>query len=242
MSANFFDNSGVMGGVDLHDFYLLTPTPVIGPLGVPPQKYWPHAVAAPHFWKSNGKRTARVKSDNWKMIQLEFSMTFVPHVPFASLANYGAVEYAYLPIVIAKSSSTATMGVASVTGEGAELATCLLGPIGWNNNCSDAPSILSQVLNLNTVKTSPTLFDYLRWLLTMVLKNVLGWWDRRMDKKFADKIKDLPLGKQIVARLKRWLWQSVRKLAKKLAAWYLKYKGYNLPDMWEELKKRLLGA
>ncbi len=53
------------------------------------------------------------------------------------------------------------MGVASVTGEQHELATCLLGGFGINNNCSDLPGIVNAVVNLNSVKTSPTLGDYL---------------------------------------------------------------------------------
>jgi hypothetical protein len=127
MSANFCDNSGLMFGLDFHDFYMLGPTPILGLLGVPPWPNYPHIVAAPFWWVSatSEKRTATVKSDNWKMVQQGFTLELVQHVPMADLANYGALEYPYLAYVVAESSSEATMAAHTVTGEGKPLATCL---------------------------------------------------------------------------------------------------------------------
>jgi hypothetical protein len=218
VSANFFDNSGVMAGMDFHDFYLLNPVPVIGAAGIPPIKFYPHIVGAPNFWTGVAYlRTSKVTSDGFKMIQKSFQIEFVPHVPMATLANYGLLEYPWILHVIATSSSEATMGVASITGQGRELATCLVGALGINQNCSDLPGMLNAVLNMNTVKTSPTLADYLGWAWTMLKKNILAvlgkWWDKYWDKKWEDQHKDLGVLDKLKEKAKRWMWAVARKLS-----------------------------
>jgi len=247
VSANFFDNSGVMAGMDFHDFYFLNPVPIIGQAGLPPIKFYPHLVGAPNFWKgTGGKRSSTVTSDGWKMIQKSFRIEFVPHVAMATLANYGVLEYPWIANVLAQSSSEATMGVASVTGEKHELATCLVGPVGINNNCSDLPGLTNSVLNFNSVKTSPTLGDYLRWVWSMAKKNVLRFlgtkWNKYWDNKWEEKNKDLGITDKIKAKAKRWLWATAKSVAFRGGLWVLDKLGIKDPPQWIKDFGKLLAS
>jgi hypothetical protein len=184
MSVNFYDNSGVMVGVDFHVFYQLAP-PVMAGVPVPSA----HAVAAPFLWPpaTFGKRTGKVKSDGWKMIQAEFTLFLVPHVPAHLPSDWGGLESGQLTVVIATSNSKAKMKVHGVTGQGAPLATCLAGPVGLNFNCKGAGG----VLDINSVKTKPTWGDYLTLALGMALDAALDKaWEKGLEKileKIAEK-------------------------------------------------------
>ncbi len=153
MSACFYDNGGVMLGLDAHKYF------TIGPMNVPvPVLFTPHLAGAPflHPAATWGKRTATVLAEGRKMLQRGFKIRLVPHLPLTSLPPH-AVEIGQLAVVIAKSSSKAYLGVSSVTGEGAPLATCVASCAGVNGNCGPG---VGAVLNPSSVITSPSVADY----------------------------------------------------------------------------------
>ena len=170
MSVNFYDNSGVMNGTDPHQFY------AVGPGGVPAPSSQPYGVAAPMFWPTATwyKRTGTVLSDGWQMIQGGFDLYIVPHVPPPIPPHPVAQPVEYV-MIMATSSSKARMMVHGVTGEGKPLATCLLGPLGANTNCAKPLAVpFNVVLNLNSVKTSPTMGDYIGAAAGYAVDAVLG--------------------------------------------------------------------
>lgn len=153
MSACFYDNGGIMEGIDAHTYY------TIGPLGVPvPVLFTPHLAGAPflHPAATWDKRTPTVLAEGRKMIKRGFKIRLVPHLPVTMLPPHGA-ELGQVALVIAKSTSTAYLGVASVTGEGGPLATCVGWAVGVNGNCGPG---IGAVYNPSSVITSPTASDY----------------------------------------------------------------------------------
>ena len=74
------------------------------------------------------------------------------------------------------SGSKAHMSVHSVTGEKEALDTCLAWHIGLNVNCDDVPFDLwnALVLNPNSVKTTPTLGDFLGALAAYAVDIAMG--------------------------------------------------------------------
>lgn len=172
MSANFYDNAGVMGGIDYHEFFMLIPPGLTIPI-----KLFPHIVSAPFFWPTATfwKRTGTVKSDNWQMIQGSFDLYLVPHIPMP--LPWAPTEPVQLLKVTASAGSKAQLTAHSVTGEGNALATCIAGPFGLNVNCQEfglsAPT--GVVFNLNSVQTSPTAGDYAGAFLGYVVDAALGW-------------------------------------------------------------------
>ncbi len=166
MSVCFYDNFGIMVGVDLHIFLTIGPKGI--PLAVP---NIPHVVGVPNWWPAATfwKRTPTVTSDGWKMIQRGFKTFAVPHVFFTGLPPHPA-EVGQLAKTIALSNSTSHMGIGSVTGEGAPLATCLAGPVGANKNCGGG----GVVINPNSVVTSPTAADYASAAASALASYLLG--------------------------------------------------------------------
>jgi len=158
MSANFYNMSAVMAGVDLHMYVS------VGLGGVPvPLPLSPHAVAAPFAWFATlHKATKSVRADGHPMVQLGYDIYFVPHLPMTLAPPHPAFEPLTLAACIAESGSEARMAVHSVTGLGEPLATCLMGFFGLNVNCWDpipsAPT--GAVVCIGSVKTSPSLGDY----------------------------------------------------------------------------------
>lgn len=158
MSANFYDNSALMGGVDLHAYIAIGPPPAFST----PIPIYPYFVGAPLAWPTatSWKRTATVRSEGWKMLQRGFELYLVPHVPIPGPPP-GAGQIPNMARIILFSSSKARMAVHSVTGEGTPLATCLAFFFGKNMNCSDPFALpVGNVVCFNSVKTSPTLGDY----------------------------------------------------------------------------------
>jgi hypothetical protein len=221
MSVNFCDNSGIMAGIDLHMFYLLTPPNLAGT----PTPMIPHVVAAPMLWPPSSwwNRTGTVKSDNWKMIQDGFTLYLVLHVPIVPLAAYGGLEPTYLAMaVIGFSTSSPLMSIHSVTGEGSALATCVLGGYGINKNCGQLPVNPAHLVNLSTVKTTPSIGDYLLAALGVLF-------DKLADKA-GDKILDRLLEK--VGLLRDFVIRLGLQLLKALAPLLSKgFKALGLPDV-----------
>lgn len=156
MSVRFYNTAGWMIGVDLHRYQ------AVGP-GVPiPIPFHPHIVVVPLSWSISAEksRLQNVTSDGEPMLQKGHKLKMIPHVPIPYPLPHLA-ETAELAQVLVSSKTTCVMGVASVTGGGEPLATCLAGWWGLNVDCFspvDAPS--GHVFNGNTVRTSPTLADY----------------------------------------------------------------------------------
>lgn len=186
MPANFYDNSGVMAGCDLHKF--CTPGPP--PAYIAYNMAHPHLAAAPFLWPTATmwKRTGTVKSDNWQMIQGSFDLYFVPHIPWP--APQGWLEGVELVLIHLDSSSKAQLTAHSVTGQGNALATCIAGAFGLNVNCQEGglSAPWGVVLNLNTVETSPTAGDYMGAITGWALDAAIGWGMDTFDKS---KTKDI---------------------------------------------------
>jgi hypothetical protein len=186
MSANFLDKSGWMVGADPHVYF----TP--GPAGVPLPGISIYVVACLHAWPSRDWRIAHsVTTDNWSTLQSNWSMLLVVHVPIYNLPPHPGAEPPYIVAVIGASSSAPTMSAHSVTGEGQALLTALVGFFGFNLNCG-LPSLPSGLdFNPNSVKTTPTLGDYVSSFFGMVYNSmyanvvgVVGWkwnWTQALD-------------------------------------------------------------
>ncbi|MRG93030.1 hypothetical protein [Polyangium spumosum] len=154
MSVNFYNNSAIMVGIDVHDFY---PFPgVVEDQKVP----WPYAVGAPFFWPAANfwHRTGTITADGWQMIHDEFSLFLVPHVHL--FAEMGLLQVPQYAKILGPSGSEPMLAIGSVTGQGNPLAACMFGALGLNFNCwekGDQPT--GYVLSVTSVKTSPTLAD-----------------------------------------------------------------------------------
>ncbi len=166
MSACFYDNGGVMAGVDSHTYI------TIGPAEVPiPVLMTPHVVGTA-FWAPGdaAKRTPTVTAVGNKMIKVGFKNYVVPHLPLTSLPPHPA-QAGNLGVIILLSSSKAYLGVAAVTGEGGELATCVMGPVGANVNCGPGVGV---VFNPSSVVTSPTAGDFASAVVNIAIDQALG--------------------------------------------------------------------
>lgn len=161
MSVNFYNLFGVMIGVDLHK----------GMAGGP----YPHVVALPFApWLCTFNKWVRsVTTDGIWTIQDGCDWYVVPHVPVPP-QNPDAL--AKLPETIASSGSKAFMSVHSVTGGGSPLATTLWSLVGANANCQEYGLSLPTdiVVQGNSVKTTPTLGDYLGAAAGLAIDNVIG--------------------------------------------------------------------
>lgn len=152
MSACFYDDGGVMNGIDAHTYI------TVGPLGVPlPVLFTPHYAGTLFIGPSTpSKRTPTVTAESRQMIKQGFENILVPHVPLTFLPPHPA-EVGEIALIIFMSSSKALLGIGSVTGEGGSLAICIDGPVGLNPNCGPGAGA---VYNPSSVVTSPTAADF----------------------------------------------------------------------------------
>jgi len=182
--ANFYNNSGTMFGIDVHKYWMATPPP----LGFE-SPMWPHAVATP-FKAPSPKfylRTGSITAESNAMIAGGFDNGPVPHLPFL-LPPPHALEAPIIALIIATSTSTAQLTVASVTGEGNALAACITGGWGLNVNCCEPRDLpAGHVIVSSSVQTNPTVGDYAAafagWLVNMHINFKIG--------KFLDRFKNL---------------------------------------------------
>lgn len=185
MSCNFYKNSGVMVGIDLHTYHA-----VVGVLPDVPIPFFPHVVAAPLAWPATWwKRTGSVQADGFQMIQGGFDIYFVPHVPIMVIPPASS-ELRHLIIeVISGSGSKAQLQAHSVTGEGNPLATCMAGAVGLNVNCFDdgISAFTGIVVNPGTVKTTPTAGDYAGAVAAWAFDCILGYAVNNAVKKVGGK-------------------------------------------------------
>lgn len=172
MSVNFLNNSAIMFGGDLHEFYQTLPGP-------PYQMYYPlflYLVGAPFaFWPATfWNRTSKVTADAEKMIDVDFSLLLVPHMWVPPLLP-GFLQFPKHAEIIATSGSEVSLGIGSVTGEGDPLAACFAACIARNLNCwtsGDHPS--GHVICICSVKTKPSLLDYALGILKWIAVGFLG--------------------------------------------------------------------
>ena len=165
MSANFLDVSGAFAGADLHLYWP-------GPPPAPPVLNL-HAVASLHIfiWNRPWRWVTTVTTGHCAVLQSGWAMILVPHIPIPIPPNPVA-EGANLACVILTSSSSPQISAHSVTGKGTALCTALLGPMGLHTDCGVQFLPTGIDVNLNSVKTSPTLGDYAAAVVGMVLNGM----------------------------------------------------------------------
>lgn len=163
MSSNFLDASGLMAGADIHTWYTIAPSALPAPVPSP------HIVADSFYGIQRYWRVVwSVTSDACPMLQSNWCLLVVPHIPIPAGPPHPAEVPNYLTIV-ATSSSSPQLSVHSVTGKGAALYCCVIFCISRNLNCGVPAWLTGSVLNLNTVKTTPSLGDYLAAAVGTVL-------------------------------------------------------------------------
>lgn len=213
MSVSFYNANGFMAGTDVHDFY--TGEPPSPPITIP----IPHLVFA-GFDESCADKKARIENvtaDGHRMIQKEFKVTLVmPHLPLLPLPPYVGIQAVNYGTIVWLSGSVALLAVASVTGAGAPLATCIYSSLGANLNCGDPiDQPLNLVVNPSSVLTQPTAMDFAEAVFTFATsglvskavgkafdrigKSVSKWipdkWKKAIEKETRDKI-ILPIRKK----------------------------------------------
>lgn len=171
MSVNFYNTSGSMFGFDLHKYVWLG-CPPKGELPVP------HYVGLMFVWPAYippSKRENRVTMDGWSSLKKGIDFCLVPHIPIPVLPP-DPREVGQLASVIMGSSSKAWMSVHKVRISGDPAASCLFEWLGTNQNCDDVCDNIKNnlVLNFNSVKTEPTLGDYLGSALGAIVDIAMG--------------------------------------------------------------------
>jgi hypothetical protein len=170
MSSNFLNRSGFFAGVDLH-WYI--------PIGVPPPAPGPpipqiHIVGQLHdgpdrFWRRVDSVTAEaspVRQSGWAML-------LVPHLPIMIPPPH-ALEVANLAVTILTSSSAPQLSASTVTGKGSALLVEIIGPMGANADCGFGIIPNNIDVNLNSVKTTPTVGDYAGAAAGFVLNGIVN--------------------------------------------------------------------
>lgn len=240
MSVRFYNTTGWLVGLDFHMFQAAAPP---DPLPVPVPLF-PHVTVVKLSWgiASEKSKLANVTSDGASMLQRGHALKMTPHV-FVPCAVPHPLEALQIGIVMLNAKTTCVMGVASVTGGREELATCLAGWWGLNVDCSspvDAP--LGHVFNGNTVRTTPTVADYVNALISAAIAPI---------QTLLEYV--LPKGSFIVKFLKKY--KSIKKkvkLAEQVVKYLLKQIGKTIPmpsdlekkidKKREELVRKLLGG
>lgn len=176
MSVNFLNNSAIMVGLDDHIFYASAPPPIFQ---IPFPHYF-YLVGAPFGWvpATFWNRTGKVTADAEKMIDVDFSLLLVPHMPLPPLPP-GIHQVPNYAEIFATSGSEASLGIGNVTGEGDPLAACFVASLALNLNCStegDHPT--GNVFCTCSVQTTPTWLDYalgaFKWFVVGFLGEFLG--------------------------------------------------------------------
>lgn len=182
MSANFYNESGVMLGLDIHRFWTAAMVPV---------PTWPYVAVARFAGPScdTGKLTPSVTSSAKPMCQEGFDLKAVAHI-FVPLALPDPfLEGCELVHIVAASSSKAVLAVASVSGQGKPLAVCIEGGFGLNVNCHEGWKLpTGVVIQPNTVMTQPTAGDFASAFVDLALDNVIGKVSGPIAGKIAEKM------------------------------------------------------
>lgn len=183
MSSNFLDESGVTFSVYCqHSYYkfdsILSPNTEVKDV--------------PHLWggslsvdDSNGKLTATVTSEGNRMCQEGYKRQKLFHVPFPP-GPPGPKELMQLKELYDKSFSEPCLATSTVIGQGTPLTATIIWIIGISQTCGGPGGIIQ----FNSVKTTPTVGDYLDVILDFLipyLKKLL----KKFLKEALDKLIDL---------------------------------------------------
>jgi hypothetical protein len=153
MSSNFLDTSGLMTGGDVHTGF-----------GAP----MPYGVGSTHFLVSRFWRIAgSVKTDNWKVLQSNWAMLTVLHIPPVLVTPE-------LPVIVITSSSAPQLSAHSVTAQGQAMLTAIVGAFGLNLDCGTVPTPTGIDLNINSVVTTPSPGDYAAAIVSASLSALYG--------------------------------------------------------------------
>lgn len=224
MSANFYNSSGIMVGIDVHTYWtaLEVPIPAV------------HLVGAPLWWKiaDAKKRLARITSDGEPMCQEGMDLAYVPHapIPIPPVLPCWPLEAAELAATIFGASSKAVLSVASVTGEGKPLAVCIYSGFGLNVNCHELVSVpTGVVIQLNTVVTEPTFDDFVGAIVGTLIDNAIGALGKKIAGAIAKKFGFAPSDENQQG------WEAIvknraKQLAKDVVKWVSK-------EVLKEIKK-----
>jgi hypothetical protein len=184
MTACFYDKRGGMVGIDNHLFLERGPGP-LAVIGIPrPSSV--HIVWAANWWASNDKYAATVTSDGNLMVQGDFQIQWVPHVPIDA-AKGALLEIGMLAAIIANSESKPFLTKFNVHGNGAPLACCLAWFVGLNLNCEGYGALL----NPNSVVTTPTLGDFAAAIAAFALNMAI---DAILEEIIEAVVPDVPIG------------------------------------------------
>lgn len=168
MSVAFYNNSGVMWGIDSHKYI------AVGEIEVPVSPYF---VSIPFQWAPCviPKRINNVTNGGFPLLQGGIDFYFVPHVPLP-LVPPGAGEVAQLVLIHLNASSKAFMNIHSVHVGGDKAATCINGSWGVNQNCADPIDLLSGnfVYVSSSAFTQPSVGDYVGAYAALVLDAAIG--------------------------------------------------------------------
>jgi hypothetical protein len=174
VSVNFLDTSGFFAGMDMHPFYFIPPPPPLPPAPPVPNLYAVgglHGLPTCRFWRVVGS----VTTGAFSVLQSGFAVLLVPHISVPPPVPHPILQPANLAVIIITSSSAPAMSVSSVTAKGQALLTASAGSVGANTDCGMliAPSAVD--LNFNSVKTTPTLGDYVAASVSAALNGVYGY-------------------------------------------------------------------
>jgi len=213
MSVRFYNTTGWVVGIDLHPFQMFVPP---DPLPVP-MPCFPHLVVVPLSWGFSAEKSKlkNVTADGAPMLQKGHKLKLVP--PHLGLGPPHPLELLTWAGVMAGSKTTCVMGVASVTGCGEPLATCLAGFWGLNLDCASPVNTPSgNVFNGNTVRTTPALSDYVNAGMEVVLANLETFIEHCLPKgskvlKWFKKYKDIKKKTKLAEQVLKYLLKQINK-------------------------------
>lgn len=178
MTACFYNASGRMIGMDVHEFMALFP---LDPLPLPSIGLYFVTASFDRLAATFWKRPRTLTSDGQPMIKGGFDMYLVPHIPLTSVAPIPFLPLHPLGIItnakiIGDAGSKAQLQAHSVTYNDDPLATCILFCVGLNVNCQllGASAPTGGVFNPNSVITQPTVGDYLGAIAGYLADSLLG--------------------------------------------------------------------
>jgi hypothetical protein len=161
LSSNFLDISGHFAGVDLHVYYT--------PAGVPVPNV--HVVEQLHLLGRPWRIVLSVTTGHCPVLQSNWAMLVVPHVPIP-IPPHPVAEGVNLATIILTASSAPQLSAHSVTGKGEALLTAIVSAFGANSDCGIQIAPTNVDVNLNSVKTTPSMGDYYAAATGMLLNGL----------------------------------------------------------------------
>jgi hypothetical protein len=178
MSSCFLNLFGFFAGVDQHLFLQVGPLPPV-PIPIPCVYHFAESIH-PLDWLSFGTRVKTVTAGGSTALKDGWAMTIVPHVFIAGAPH--PTEFINLARIILLGTSSPKLAASTVTGGGTPLLVEAFECVGVNLDCSEGWVGLGADLNVNSVKTTPTLSDYLWAAFWTAAGTLTNKWKGR-DKK-----------------------------------------------------------